>query len=886
MRWFGRFLNLFRKQRIDEDWAEEMASHLAEAEERGRSVDEARQAFGNALQHRERSRDIRLLGWLDALASDAVFGWRQLRKRPAVSVAAILSLALAIGATTAAFQLIHAVLLRTMPVADPQSLYYVASTYIDREGKADYRDEFDYPTFVSYREAAADRAELLVAGMTARQEAVLTPGAEPERVYRQFVSGNLFGVFGLQPALGRLIGPNDDLKPGGHPVAVVSHEFWMRRFGGDAEVVGRTFRMAGTMWEVIGVGPKGFVGSEPGAMTDVFVPAVMNVEALNSPGWSWFRLWVRPKPGVSAEQARLIMQAVFRRRHEEGLKNFAADTPKAVVDRYMAEELVMLPAQSGVSDVQRQYRRPLWILSMLVGLVLLIACTNTGNLLTAQAAARTREMALRVSIGAGRWRLVQLVMVESLLLAGLATALGTLFAAWSAPVVVAMLQVPQNPVRLPLGADWEDWGFSVALTFFVAILFGLAPALRASGVKPMSALRGGAESHSRRRTMHVLLAMQMAFCVLVQFIAGLFVSTFDRLSNRPLGFTVERLLVADVQARKAEPRQSWEQVVDHLRGTPGVQGVAMASWPPLSGNRWTLTVRVPGIAPEARAPYALGVTPSYFDTMRIEMLGGRDFHATDVPPRLDEAKRPLPGKVIVNDAFAQIYFHGENPVGRVIAVRLSKDQASDAEIVGYVRNATYSDIREPMRPMVYLPMEDRGHVSFFVRMAGEPAGAMQLLRRTVGDVRSDLRVVQVQEQSAFVRWQVLRERLLATLSLFFAIVALALAGIGLYGVLNYAVTRQTKEIGIRTALGARPLVVMREVASGPLAMVALGLAIGLGGGVACGRMVESMLYEVKATDPSAVLGPVVVLVLVAVAAALPPALRAARIDPVDSLRAE
>lgn len=886
MSWISRFSNVFRQDRLNRELEEEFASHIEEAIERGNSIEEARKTLGNVLHHRESSREIRLLPWLDSLGSDIVFGWRQLRKRPAVSAAAILSLALAIGATTAAFRLVNAVLLRTLPVADPHRLFYAATTYVDRNGRVGYRDYFDYPTLRRYSETVRDRADLIVAGMVSpRQAPVVGSGSEGERVYRQYVSGNLFPVFGLQPALGRLLTPDDDRIPGGHPVAVLSYDFWTRRFGRDPNVLGSTLRRGKETFAIIGAAPKGFIGTEPGSMADVFLPAMMNAEAIDKPGWSWFRLFVRPKPGFSAEQVRQPLQASFTRDHQDRLKNFPGDTPKPVIDAFLNEKLVLLPAASGASDVQRTYRRPLVILAILVILVLVIACMNVGNLLAAQATARAREMALRVSIGAGRGRLIRLVLVESALLAVIASVLGALFASWSAPLVVAMLHVPEDPVRLVLDSGWRDLVFAAALASLVALLFGLAPAFRASNVRPISALRGGEDPHARRGLIYVLLAAQVAFCVLVQFVAGLFVSTFQRLSDRPLGFSPEHLLVMDADASKEQPAQFWMQAADQLRATPGVQSVALAAWPLLEGDRWTVSVRLPGHAVEIRSPYALEISPGYFDTMRIGWSAGRDFRLTDLPPRLAPSKQPLPGVGIVNEAFARTYLKGQNPVGRTVYVLQNKDTAAPMEIIGYVHDAVYSDVREPMQATIYMPIVKRQHYSFMVGATGDPLPVTPMLRRAVSNV-PDLRVHIIQSENNYLRWQMLRERLLATLSFFFAVVALVLAAVGLYGVLNYSVTWQRREIGIRIALGARPAHVVRRATSGLLAMVMVGLLVGLAAGIACGRLTEGLLFEIKATDPGTVIAPLLALIGAALAATLPPAVRATRIDPAQTLRSE
>ena len=886
MSWMGRMRNLLRGRRLDDEIADEMAAHLEEAGERGRSADEARRAFGNALVYREQSRDLKLLPWLDSLVSDLVFGWRQLRKRPAVSAAAILSLALAIGATTAAYRLIDAVLLRKLPIANPERFLVAATTYVDSLGRPNYQDDFDYPSFVKYRDAVADRADLLLAGDVTSRHTVIFGSGAPERFYRQHVSGNLFPIFGLRPALGRLLTPDDDLAPGASPVAVISYDYWTRRFGRDRGVLGSTFRVDALTFTVVGVGPKGFTGTEPGEMVDIFFPASMNVQAITTPPWSWFRLWVRPKDGFSAEQVRQPMQAVFTLAQREEVNQLSSVTPRAVVEERLRRKLVLFPAAAGASGIQRQYRRPLLILAVLVALVLLIACANVSNLMTAQAAARAREMALRVSIGAGQWRLLQLVLMESLLLAAMASALGAAFASWSAPLVVAMLRVPQDPVRLALDPQWGDLAFGIALATGTALLFGLAPALRASQVKPMSTLRGGEDPHARRRMMHTLLAAQMAFCILVQFVAGLFVGTFQRLATRPLGFDAEHLLVMDGGAPKEQPLQTWMQAAGQIAATPGVRSVALAGWPLLERDRWSMAIRMPGGGPLPTRPWALDVSPGYFATMGIKMIDGREFRLSDIPPQLNAAKQPVAGAGIVNEAFARAYFHGHNPVGQSIELALDKDAFATLEIVGYVSDVVYAELREPMHPLIFLPQGPRERATFMVRTAADPRSMVAAMRRALAATGLNYQVRMDQAESEYLRWQMLTERLLAALSLFFAIVALLLAAIGLYGVLNYSVASQRREIGIRMALGARPGQIIRRATGDLAAATSFGAAIGLAGGIACSRFIESLLFEVKSTDAGAVAQPLLLLLLIAVAAAIPPALRAIRTDPAQTLRSE
>lgn len=884
MSWITRFANLFHRDRLDRDLADELASHIEEAVESGRSVDEARRALGPGLHYREASRDLKLLPWLDALVSDIVFGFRQLNKRRTASGAAILSLALAIGATTAAFRLVDALLLRPLPVADPAHLYNLVTTYIDEDGRRDYRDDADYPAFRTYRDALAGKAALILASAATQQDAIIGAGDEIERPFREFVSGNFFGELAVQPALGRLLTPNDDVTPGGHPVAVIGYDYWTRRFGRDPNVLGSTFRLGSARYTIVGVAPRDFTSTEPGVVTDIYLPAAMNVAALESRGWSWFRILVRPRPGVSLEQIRQPVQAILSHDLAERLKSWAPHSPRKAVDNFLGQSVVLLPAAGGASDLQKNYRRPLTILAILVLLVLLIACANVGNLLSAQAATRAREMALRVSIGAGRARLLQLVLIESLLLAVLASLAGALFSSWSAPWVVSMLAPPERPVRLVLDADWRVLAFGIALTVAVALFFGLVPALRASSVHPISALRGGHDPHASGGIMRPLVAAQVAFCVLVLFVAGLFTVTFNRLSSRPLGYSAQHVLAIEVaRPSTTQPSDIAQQVAGRF---PRVESAAFAEWTLMSGNGRTMSVHAPGVEMQDQSAYRMDVGPGFFETMRIAMLGGREFRPGDVPPATRTNAPPVPGIGIVNESFARVYFHGANPVGRVVTLSANRDAPAPVQIVGYVRDAVYRSVRETVRPTIYVPLAPRNNGTLLLRTSGDPLELASLLRRELPRVTAGYRVRNILPQTSFVQRQLVRERLLARLSQFFAIVALVLAAIGLYGVLNYGVVQRLREIGIRLALGARPSHVVRHVSFGMLSLVLLGLTVGLAGGLACSRLVQSLLFDVKPTETGMIAVPVLILLAAAVVAAIPPAVRAARLDPSQILRSE
>src|SRR5579872_917490 len=571
----SRIANIFRSDRVNREIDEELQSHIAEAIENGRDPAEARRSFGSPMRQREQSRDIRLLPWLDSLRADAVFGWRQLNKKKVTSAAAILSLALAIGACTTAFRLIDALLLRPLPVANPERLYTLARVIPEADGAVRFGQSYDYPVFQQMRAAVKGQAELIAVSYMGFGLMELTYGSklDMERAHIQYVSGWMFDRFGLTPALGRLLSESDDLEPGTHPYAVLSYDYWTRRFGRDPKVIGRLFHLASDgMWvpsdqpnefEIVGIAPDGFTGTEPGTVMDIFAPTMMYA-GVKQPDWNWFRTLVQLKPGVSLEPVQQRLRAAFRANHQDRAKTLGGH-PKQWIERYLSETVQLETAYSGISDLQREYRVSLTALAVLVALVLLIACANVSNLMTAQSAARAREMALRVSIGAGRWRLVQLVLVESWWLAFFAAVAGGLFAWWSAPFVVSRINPADNPARLFLPADWRVFGFGLALAIGVTFLFGLAPALRASAVKPASALKGGEDPHSRRRLMHSLIALQVAFCFVVLFVAGLFVTTFERLSHQSTGFSSARLLTLDTVAQKPQAPVFWNQVAEHLR---------------------------------------------------------------------------------------------------------------------------------------------------------------------------------------------------------------------------------------------------------------------------------------------------------------------------------
>jgi predicted permease len=879
-----RIANIFCGERVNREIDAELEAHLEEAIAHGRDPVEARRAFGSALRHREGSRDVRLVAWLESLRADAVFGWRQLNKTKVTSLAAILSLALAIGACTSAFRLIEAILLRPLPVANPERLYDLARQGIGPDGKPQNFDGWAYPDFQLMRAAAADQAELIAVSYVEPVDLTYKSDEEIERAYLQYVSGWMFPALGLRPALGRVFTGNDDLKPGGHPYAVLSYDYWSHRFGQDRSVVGRTFRMGNDLYEVVGVAEESFTGTSPGTMVDIFVPTMMHPGATRK-DWTWHRTLAVVKPGAAFEPLRQKLEATSRAFEEERAKGFLGMRQEDI-DKFLNQKLVLEPAATGVSDLQTETRRPLAVLGVLVGLVLLIACANVANLMTAQASARAREMAVRVSIGGGRWRLVQMVLVQSAWLAFLAAALGSVFAWWSGPFVVSMINPPDDPARLALPADWRVLGFGLAVALGVTLLFGLAPALRASAVNPVSALKGGEDPHSKRRLMHVLIAVQVAFCFLVLFVAGLFVTTFQRLSHQSVGFSADRMLVLDTTAKTPQPVEFWEQVAEHLRSVQGVETVALTDSPLLGGGAWNNFISVNGAPTNGVLSYMRAASPGWLDAMKIQLIDGRDFLPGDTHP----------GAALVNETFAKTYFDGVDPVGKTFELSMDEGKRLGYEIVGYVRDVRYRNLREPILPQLYVPFHSvdekgvtrkRGAGVLLVRTSGaNPLAMADVLRQEVPRARPEFRVSRIRTQMEINMSHTVRERLLAAVALFFAIVALLLAGVGLYGVLHYSVLQRQREIGIRMAVGARAGGVARLVTLDVLAMVLVGAIAGVALGMLSVRYVETLFYQVKATDLQMLAIPALAILVGALLAALRPVIQAVRIDPASILRAE
>jgi len=885
MSWWSRARNVFQSDKLIDDLDEEVRFHL---ESRIRDLIEdgltpeaaAREAarrFGSTLRVREASRDVKLLSWLDSIVRDVRLGARMLRRNRLVVGAAVLSLALALGACVAAFSLVDALILRPLPVPSARAL--IALSFPTFTTERTESETFNDPAFVRLRDAARGHADLFAMSTQVVNPAVFESGGVKERVRTQYVSGDAFDRLGVRAHIGRLIAPADDAVSAA-PVSVISHAFWRARFGGDAAVVGRWFAYNGRQVQIVGVTEARWTGIDPSRPTDVWFPyGFYNPRAFGSPAFNWFHILGRVHDGTATSQVQAILQAAFTGFRQDFASAIGPSAP-AEMARFLSAPLFVRSAATGLSPLRRQFERPLWILAAIAGLVLLIAGSNLGNLYLARASSREREMAVRLSIGAGRGRLIQQLLLESAIVAALACALGLVVAALAGPTVVAMLTSADDPVRLDLPLNGPVLAFAAALTALTTMLFGLVPAWQASRTAPLAAIGGANRTSRRTRDLLPFVALQVAFGVMVLFVGGLLVLSFVKLSRVDPGYSQINLLLVDVEptrdASDVERRAAILAAVARLRETPGVRSAAAAEFGTL-GRPWTRELRSTIDQTDVIETTMSPVTDGYFETLGVSLITGRTFTARDMSP---------PGTgVVVNQAFARRYFGSDAAAGGVLRGRFSEtdDRSAEHQIVGVVTDTRY-DMREPAAPIVYFPLRRSGTIH--VRVAGGTANLAPVLREVVGSAAPLLRVTSVTSQQAAIDRTLIRERLLAGLALFFAAVGLVLVGVGLYGVLSYAVQQRTREIGIRLALGARRITVVRRVLADTARAAIGGAAMGLAGGFYLSRFVETLLFGITPWNVTGVAWPLATFLAAAALSAALPAWRATQVDPAVALRRE
>ncbi len=777
------------------------------------------------------------------LIQDLRYGARMLLKNPGFTVVAVLTLALGIGANTAIFSLIDAVLLKMLPVKDPEQLVALATV----TDTGDRRTSFSYPAFHDLRERNQVFSEIFAyAGLALN----LSERDQTERVSSQLVSGNFFSGLGVKPFLGRVLSADNDKAPGAHPVAMLGYNFWQRRFASDPSVVGKTIHLNGYPFTVVGISPPGFFGVEVGASPEVWVPMMMQPQLsagedrLRMRNNFGIKLMARLKPGVDERQAQISTDLLNQQINSEatgispGLRNFL-----------LKQHIELQPASKGLSTLRSQFKQPLLILMGMVGLVLLIACANVANLLLARATTRQREIAVRLALGASRLRLARQLLTESLLLSLFGALLGLLFAFWATDLLVNL--VARSRFTLELQPDFRVLGFTLGVAVLSGILFGLAPAMQATRPDLNSALKNeiptlaGSGSHFELRKL--LVVAQVALSLLLLVGAGLFVRTLQNLKGIDLGFRADKVLLFSMNPS--------------LNGYKPDQ--ARNFYEPRPGQDMSTTAKK--------------VEPGFFETMGIPLLMGRDFAAGDGPD--------APKVAIINETLARSFWRNENPIGKRIGFESAKP-----EIIGVIKDTKYRRLKEQIPRTVYVPFAQTGlrttEATLHVRTAGDPTNVIASIRREAQALDKDLPVYDVRTFTDLVAESMSQERVIATLSSFFGLLALLLASIGLYGVMAYAVARRTREIGIRLALGARTGDVLKLVIRQGMALVAVGLFIGLAGAMALTRYIAGQLYGVGATDPATFAAISLLLTTVALLACYLPARRAAKVDPMIALRHE
>lgn len=900
-----RLRSLFRKDDAENELHEELRFHLQELagqnEARGMTPEQARRAalreMGGVEQIKEECRDMRRVFFIETLLQDVRYGLRQLRRSPGLTAVAVLSLALGIGANTAIFSLMNAVMLRNLPVKNPPQIVLLGS---GREaGSTDDLGETTLYSWMFYRQLQQkNRAFSSVCATTSLlfrslHGAVGASGAlEPMNV--QLVSGTYFSMLGVAPVLGRSFTQADDEPAGGHSIAIASYSWWKRRLGRNPHVLGTTVTIGSTVYTIIGVAPPEFFGTTVGQSPDLWIP--LSMEKQVSPGWNglddkWFEsLYIlgRLKPGVSIAQAEANVNLLAR----QIWHGFAG--PVLTRDQQRTLNHTRIPLTSaarGLSRLRRQYSTPLLILMILVALVLLIACANIANLLLARSTTRQKEVSLRMAIGAGRGRLIRQMLTESLLLAFIGGALGIAVAAWASEALLAMISTGPQPIPVHVAPDARVLLFTLAVSAATALIFGVIPALRATRIDLAPALkegRGMASGASRGRLAKSLIVAQVGISLVLLVGAGLFLRTLMNLTNLNAGFNKQNVLLfnidpADVGYKKDYRLISlFQQIEQRVEAQPGVRAASISFFN-FSQGAWDGSVTVPGANPPSGIPndVLFNVTgPDYFKTMGIPLLAGRIFTEHDTAASAKVA--------VINEAMAKAYFPGGSPIGRSFTIGGTWSSKSSIEVVGVVNNAKYMNLEERHWPAAYFPYTQ--NVQFYndleVRYTGDPGVIISEVRHAVGKVDHRLPIAYQKTLAQQVDASFARQALTARLSAFFGLLAVFLSSIGIYGVMSYTVRRRTSEIGIRMALGARPGRVLRMVMGEVVLLTGIGLAVGVPAALAGGRWVASLLYQLKPADPAVLAAAIAALFVAAVAAGFFPALRASRVDPMTALRHE
>jgi len=880
-----RLSYLLNRNQQAQDLADEMQLH------RDLISQSPTRSLGNITQLHESSRAVWIWPFLQTLAQDTRYALRTLRANPGFAATAILSLALGIGANTAIFSILNAVMLRSLPVEDPQRLVQVGSP--DSSGTSPMSVAFTNPIWEHVRDHQQAFSGTL-AYSSYRFD--LAAGGESHFANGVWASGDFFRVLGVPAVRGRVFTPDDDLHGGGHagPVAVISYGFWKRHYASDPDIVGKTIRLDRHPFTIVGVTPPWFTGLETDTAYDVAIPIgcepILHTDqsALAARSWWWLRILGRLTPGETLPQADAKMKALAPELNRATLPtDWDADGQK----QYLQRTFALRPAATGFSDTGTHYRTALFTLMAVVGLVLLIACANIANLLLARAAARQREISIRMAIGAARRRVMRQLMSESLLFSVLGAVGGLLFAVWGSRLLVRFLSKAGSELQLDTAPDLRVLAFTMGVAIFTGLLFGLAPALRATSVSPNNVLKEHARGMVAGRfgLGRVLATGQVALSLMLLVGAGLFLGTLRNLLNTDLGFNRHNVLLvqaATMQSNvpRAQRPRLYSEIVERLRAIPGVSSASSSVVTPISGSTWNDIVSPEGYSSKGKLDtlvYFNRVSPGYFATMRLPLLLGRDFSAHD--------DAGAPQVMLIGESTARKFFGHANPIGKTIRTDSRPGKQDVYQVIGVVKDIKYEEVNEDPLLSAYVAgaqdAEPWAEVTFEVRSERPVETFIPAVRAAIGEVNRGISL-EFRNLETQVSKSLLQPRMVALLSAFFGGLALLLAMIGLYGVTAYGVARRQAEIGIRMALGAQPAsvvwLVLREVA----AMLALGTALGLGASLAAGRLVASLLYGVKPHDATPLAIAAVVLGVATGIAAYLPAHRAARLDPMAALREE
>lgn len=874
MSWITRLMGSIRKNKLEDQLDNELQFHLdmrtREFIAAGMTPDEARRhasrLFGNQMLLKENTREMDTIGWIETLWQDLRYATRTFLRAPVFSTVAIVSLALGIGANTAIFSLIDAVLFESLPVRDPRHLVLVWEKP---------SAPLSYPLYKQIRDR--NRVFSGVIAFHAFSDWNVGTNGETELMTGQLVSGNYFSVLGINPAAGRLLSSEDDRVPGGHPVAVISYGFWKRKFALDPSAIGKGIDIFGHPFTIVGVTRPEFFGTQSGKLPEVIIPLMMQGSVIPRGSFlegtevKWLYVMGRLTPGMSEEQALASLNVLF---HQfvmaEAGPRIAAEQQREL----SRKSLELASGSQGLNDLRKQFSFPLRILMVVVGMVLLIACANLANLLLARASTRQKEIAVRLAIGAGRWRLVRQLLTESLLLAFAGGALGVSFAYWAGALLLRFLAVELN-----VTPNLQVLGFSAAVCFISGIVFGLAPALRATRADLTSALKQGSGSFGPKRLDRLLVTTQVALSLLLLLGATLLVRSLQNLKHLDAGFNRDNVLLVSIDPtftgyEGQRAAEFYKELLNKMEAIPSVRSATVASDVPPGGLSWFQDITIPGATAKPERVSVNHVGTRFFETFGISILSGRDFDLRD--------NETAPKVIAINETLARHYFRRDNPVGRPTGL---------GTIVAVVKDSKFESLRAKVRPMVYRPFLQEpiswgDGKMLAIRTTGAPLQIAPVVRRAIREIDSKVPVFGITSMAEQVNDSLRQERLFAALTSLFGVLGLLLVCIGLYGIVGYAVARRVNEIGLRMALGAKPANVLWLVMRESLWLVGAGLLIGIPAALASARWISALLFGLTPLDPLSLALSILILLLFSAIAGYLPARRASRVDPMVALRYE